>query len=225
MSIKRLAFYVTLSALISTYLGSFTGTFYQVQTATVAVIELAWIPTQDVVDCVSAYDYLVEHSNKTSETNTEEETDMVRKYYSVLQAVLAVADIEKMYIPPQADMQEGVYGNQILLEQQMVEALNVSSNSTLLDMGCGRGRVSHHVSQLTGGKVHGFNIDERQIVHANLYAAKTGMANRLSFKVGDFQKRFLYQDNTFDGSYDMQAIWVSRRNAISILHHEKFTVH
>jgi len=74
-------------------------------------------------------------------------------------------------------------------------------------MGCGRGRVAHHVARLTGGNVSGFNIDQRQIDHAIQYAAATNMSERLAFRVDDFHQPFPYPNNTFDGSYDMQAIW------------------
>ena len=180
---------------------------YRLRTATASVLELLRIPSKDVEECIEAYEYLAENSSSTSETDTEEETAMVRKYYSVAQAVLAVADIEKMYIPPQVDPSKGVYGNQILLEKEMVRALCVTCSSKILDIGCGRGRVAHHVASLTGAHVSGFNIDERQVEHANEHALATGDQDRLSFKVGNFQKRFPYEDDQFDASYDMQAIW------------------
>jgi len=182
-------------------------TFYQIKTAYRSLNELANIPKGDIKKCLESYEYLQNHSSKTWITNTDEETEHVRNYYLVVQAVLAIADIEKMYIPPQENIRDGVYENQIILEKYMVEVLNIDKNSYVLDMGCGRGRVAHHVARLSGGNVSGFNIDERQINHAIEYSIETEMDNQLDFRVGNFQKPFPYENLTFDASYDMQAIW------------------
>ena len=64
---------------------------------------------EDVKACVDAYTYL---QNGTSDlagagSDSEVETEHVRKYYRVLQPLLRIADIEKMYIPPQIDAKQG----------------------------------------------------------------------------------------------------------------------
>ena len=68
-----------------------------------------------------------------------------------------------MYIPPQLDAKQGLFGNQILHERQVIARLNVSSSSHILDIGCGAGRIAHHAATITGGQVSGFNIDEEQV--------------------------------------------------------------
>lgn len=196
-----------LGALVAVLWRKYSVYCYRLLTALKAVWELLKIPSHEVSGCVEAYEYLARNSSNTSRTNTQEETEMVRRYYSVVQTVLAVADIEKMYIPPQLDRREGVYGNQLRLERDMASVLRLTEKSKVLDIGCGRGRVAHHVASIAGCEVHGFNIDSRQVQHAKRFALDSGMAGRLHFKVGDFQKPFPYIGGTFDASYDMQAIF------------------
>jgi len=157
---------------------------------------------------VKAYQFFQAKSD-FSDRDQDMETEHVRSYYTVVNEVLAIADIEKMYIPPQVDPKKGLYENQILWERMVTDSMKLVSGpqSHVLDIGCGRGRISHHVASITGGAVSGFNIDSNQIENAKEYAQKTGYSNRLDFKVGDHHKRFDYSDNTFDGAYSYQAIW------------------
>merc|ERR1719277_352067 len=111
-----------------------------------------------------------------------------------------------MYLPPQLDAKEGVFGNQLLTERNVVESLHLEKNSTVLEIGCGRGRIAHHVARLSDAKVCGINLDGTQIQEAKDYAEKTGFSDRLEFKVGNSQKRFEYADGTFDGIYTIQGL-------------------
>ena len=76
------------------------------------------------------------------------ETKAVAAYYKVLNNMLSVFDLEKLYIPPQLNESEGLYGNQLLCEQAVLKELNLNPPETshLLDMGCGRGRVAHYLA-------------------------------------------------------------------------------
>ena len=166
------------------------------------------LPQSDIDNCVKAYQFFQEKSDFT-ERDQDAETEHVRSYYTVVNEVLAVADIEKMYIPPQIDPKKGLYDNQLLWEEIVADSLELKQpkESQLLDIGCGRGRIAHHLATYTGGSVSGFNIDSNQIENAINYAAKTGMQSRLDFKVGDHHKTFDYENNSFDGAYSFQALW------------------
>ena len=98
----------------------------------------------------------------------------------------------------------------MIWEKRVFDTLALGENENdahLLDIGCGRGRISHHAATHTGARVSGFNIDARQIDNAKAYANATGMGARLDFKVGDHHKPFQYGDAEFDGAYSFQAIW------------------
>jgi sterol 24-C-methyltransferase len=97
----------------------------------------------------------------------------------------------------------------LLCEQALLTELNLSNpdSSHLLDMGCGRGRISHYFASLTGGQVSGYNIDPNQIENADDWAKETNMSDRLHFKVGDHHKPLEYDSESFDGCFSFQAVW------------------
>ena len=163
-----------------------TASWYRLTTATQSIKNLLSLPQEDIDACIVAYQYL---QNGTRNTDTDETTRHVRAYYKVLQEVLAVADIEKMYIPPQLNSKLGLFGNQLLIEQRIAESLHIGPGKRALDMGCGRGRVAHHIAKLTGAHVSGYNIDPRQIDNAIDFASEEGMSDQLSFQEGDHHAR------------------------------------
>jgi sterol 24-C-methyltransferase len=107
------------------------------------------------------------------------------------------------------DEAQGLYGNQLLIEQAVLEKMNLENpeKSHLLDMGCGRGRVSYHMATLTGGQVSGYNIDSNQIESAIDWANECGMNDRLHFKVGNHHDPLEYESDTFDACYSFGAVW------------------
>jgi sterol 24-C-methyltransferase len=123
--------------------------------------------------------------------------------------MLSIFDLEKLYIPPQLDESQGLYGNQLLVEEAVLKELDLKDpkGSHLLDMGCGRGRVSYHFATLTGGQVSGYNIDPNQIESAIDWAAECRMSDRLHFKVGNHHEPLEYESGTFDGCFSFQAVW------------------
>jgi sterol 24-C-methyltransferase len=179
---------------------------YQLQTSYSSLKGLLRLSKEDVDKCVAAHQFLMRHGGGGT-GDTKKETEHVRNLYAVLHQLLAVLDIEKLYIPPMLDENLGLFGNQLLLEQQLAREINVSKGGRVLDIGCGRGRVAHHISTITEAHVSGFNIDHLQVENAKEYAAATGMASQLDFKVGDHHERFLYDDESFDGAYSIQAVW------------------
>jgi ubiquinone/menaquinone biosynthesis C-methylase UbiE len=169
---------------------------------------LATLPEEDKQACVDAYKFF-QRMQAGEETSTEDETRAVADYYRVLNNMLSVFDLEKLYIPPQLDDSQGLYGNQLLCEQAVLKelALEKPDKSHLLDMGCGRGRISHYLATLTGGQVSGYNIDPNQIENAIDWAAETGMSDRLHFKVGNHHEPLEYESEFFDGCFSFQAVW------------------
>ena len=133
-------------------------------------------------------------------TETADETKAVADYYKVLNNMLSVFDLEKLYIPPQLDESQGLSGNQLLVEQAVLKELDLKDpeGSHLLDMGCGRERISYHFATLTGGRVSGYNIDANQIESAIDWAAECRMSDRLHFKVGNHHEPLEYESGTFD---------------------------
>ena len=129
--------------------------WYRIQTAFVGLKRLVLLPREQKLACIEAYKFLQRiQDNTVSETKTKEETIAVTNYYNVLNEVLSIADIEKMYIPPLLNENEGLYANQLLCEKAVFEQLDLDSttmhNSHLLDCGCGRGRIAHLFATFSG---------------------------------------------------------------------------
>jgi len=186
-------------------------TWYQISTSAVGIYDLLNLPAAEGAAAATAYEYMIDMSNVANTSVTDVETEHVRAYYNVINRMLAVADIEKLYIPPQLDAKKGLYQNQFLVEKQVFDMLGakmpIGADSNLLDMGCGRGRISQHAARASGAKVQGYNIDDSQVQNAIEYAEATGMSERLDFRVGDHHKPLPYPDASFDGAFSFQAVW------------------
>ncbi|MDP6932995.1 MAG: class I SAM-dependent methyltransferase [Myxococcota bacterium] len=182
--------------------------WYRLRTAFQGLSRLAALPAEDKQACIDAYRFF-QRMQDGEETKTEDETAAVAAYYKVLNNLLSVFDLEKLYIPPQLDDSLGLYGNQLLCEQAVLEELNLQDppRSHLLDMGCGRGRISYHYASLTGGQVSGYNIDPNQVESARDWAAQCQMTERLHFEVGNHHEPLAYASGTFDGCFSFQAVW------------------
>ena len=182
--------------------------WYRTKTAFIGLKRLATLPEEDKQACIDAYKFF-QRMQAGEKTETADETKAVADYYKVLNNMLSVFDLEKLYIPPQLDDSEGLYANQLLCEQAVLKELNLEDPdaASLLDMGCGRGRISHYFATLTGGQVFGYNIDPNQIENAIDWAAECEMSDRLHFKVGDHHKPLDYESATFDGCFSFQAVW------------------
>jgi sterol 24-C-methyltransferase len=182
--------------------------WYRIKTSFIGIKRLITLSKEDKQACIDAYKFFQSMQNG-AKTKTEDETKAVAAYYKVLNNMLSVFDLEKLYIPPQLDDSLGLYGNQLLCEQALLAELNLSNPdaSHLLDMGCGRGRISHYFASLTGGQVSGYNIDPNQIENADDWAKETNMSDRLHFKVGDHHKPLEYDSESFDGCFSFQAVW------------------
>ena len=182
--------------------------WYRIKTSFVGLKRLATLSAEDKQGCIDAYKFF-QRMQAGEETKTKDETQAVAAYYKVLNNMLSVFDLEKLYIPPQFNDCKGLYDNQLICEQALLQELNIrdSKSSHLLDMGCGRGRIAHYLATLSGGKVSGYNIDPNQIENAVDWAVETKMSDRLEFKVGDHHEPLDYNSESFDGCYSVQAVW------------------
>ena len=182
--------------------------WYRIKTSLIGIKRLITLSDEDKQGCIDAYEFF-QRMQDGEETKTEDETRAVAAYYKVLNNMLSVFDLEKLYIPPQLDESEGLYGNQLLCEQAVLKELNLQDPkaSHLLDMGCGRGRIAHHFATMTGGQVSGYNIDPNQIENAIDWAAECKMSDRLHFKVGNHHEPLEYESCFFDGCFSIQAVW------------------
>ncbi|KAI1261801.1 S-adenosyl-L-methionine-dependent methyltransferase [Xylariaceae sp. FL1019] len=130
----------------------------------------------------------------------------LESYYSVLNHLCSLGDVEKMYIPPLMNEKASVRDNQLLTEEAIARDIGLTRDMKVLDLGCGRGRVAAHMTSFSNGaKVTGLNIDANQVVQAREFNRKRGFHN--DFLVHDQNDLPLpFSDQHFDAFYEIQAL-------------------
>ncbi len=132
-------------------------------------------------------------------------------YYSVLNHLCAIGQVEKMYIPPTMDLSKSLSENQNLFEQKMCKDLGIGKGNKVLDIGCGRGRIASDVSSLTKANVTGMNIDADQLESAQKYVLGHGLSRRCKFKLADLNELPLpFPNHTFDAVYEVGVFTYSK---------------
>jgi len=179
---------------------------YQIHQAYGAFMSLYDIPISELDAFVESFkvferDQLDFYENRTADFQ------MIKDYYRVLNRLCSLGNVEKMYIPPVMDPSVGVFENQLLYEHGFADELATGAGKKLLELGCGRGRISHTVASRTGSHVTAFNIDPTQLAIARKYATETGLLGKqLDFVEQNMNDKFPWDDNTFDGFYQVQAM-------------------
>jgi len=134
----------------------------------------------------------------------------VADWYSVVNLLCSIGQIEKMYIPPRLEAGRSVHHNQILYERMLAEDLRVGPGDTVLELGCGRGRVAYHVHSLTGAGLLGFNVDESQVESAADFARQRRVDGACRFQVRDLNDvPYPLQDGSVAAVYEIGAICYS----------------
>lgn len=132
-------------------------------------------------------------------------------YYSVLNYLCAIAQVEKMYIPPTLDLSVNLMNNQILFEKRFSQLLNMKPNDKVFELGCGKGRVAAHLATASGAHIIGINIDSTQLDDANNFIKKNKLSRQCKFMKGDLNDLpFEFPDNYFNSIYEIQALTYSR---------------
>ena len=130
-------------------------------------------------------------------------------WYSVLNYLCALGQVEKMYIPPAVDPTKNILTNQVLFERMLAQDLGLKKGDRALDIGCGRGRIAGHIASVSGAHVTGINIDETQLKSAEKYAREKGLP--CEYKNGDVNSLpFPFPDGSFDGVYHVQVFSLSK---------------
>ena len=141
--------------------------WYRLSTSLKALKAIYTLPEKHVTEFLDSYKLF----EQEQVTGKNQEAESTINYYKVLNHLCAVGEVEKMYIPPVMDAKLGIFQNQLLWEEQGVsEKLGIGPGSKVLDVGCGRGRVAHHIASYSGGHVTGLNIDATQLQMAREHA-------------------------------------------------------
>jgi len=132
-------------------------------------------------------------------------------WYSVINHLCALGDVEKMYIPPTMNPSASITKNQKLFEKKLSKDLGIKKGDKVLDIGCGRGSIGLHIVSLTGAKLWGINIDGDQLKSAKLYASMKGLSDFCTFQLGDMNELPLpFESNSLNAVYQIQAFSISK---------------
>jgi sterol 24-C-methyltransferase len=191
---------------------------YRISTVLKSLKTLYTLPQEKIdafLGSYNIYDHDWENENQLVEKMGANYYQEVKKklidYYSVLNHLCAIGQVEKMYIPPAMDLSKSIIANQFLYEKKMCHDLGIKKGDQVLDIGCGRGRVAQHVASHTGANVLGINIDLDQLESAKKFAKGRGLENQCQFKMADLNDLPLpFSDNTFDGIYQIQVFSLSK---------------
>jgi sterol 24-C-methyltransferase len=186
---------------------------YRTSTALKAFKELYLLPQEKVDAFLNSYD-IYDHDwvneeqliEKMGENYYAEVQRKLVDYYSVLNYLCAIGQVEKMYIPPAIDLSANLLVNQDLFEQRMAKDLKLQPGQKALDIGCGRGRIANHIARLTGAQIIGMNIDDSQLESARRFSRAKGMSEQCIFQKGDLNDiPFSFEDASFDAIYHVQV--------------------
>lgn len=192
--------------------------FYRVSTILRSIKTLYTLSPDKVKSFVDSYDvyhYDWQNEEELIAAFGQDYYAQVKKriidYYSVLNHLCAIGQVEKMYIPAAMDLSKSLGENQKLFEQKMCRDLGVGKGSKVLDIGCGRGRIASHVATYTDANVTGMNIDATQLESAHQFVLGKGLSDRCQFKMADLNDLPLpFPDNSFDAVYEVGVFTYSK---------------
>jgi sterol 24-C-methyltransferase len=175
---------------------------YRIKIASKAFYTI-WTMPPDMVD-----EFMGSYKMYEKETIGEGEGHYIAAWYAVLNQFCTLGEVERMYIPPLLEPAASLSRNQDLMEERMARDLAVPSGGKVLELGCGRGRIAAHTATVFKSDVHvtGINVDKTQVAEAREHAQYLNLSHRLHFQVHDYNTRFPFDDNTFDGVYEVGAI-------------------
>jgi len=201
---KACSFFVVVLACALGYIGIHReDAWYRFTTTLTAVYEIAQMPEEKLKRFLLSYAMF----EKDQFVGDPGEIELLTDYYSVLNHLCAIGNFEKMYLPPLYDLDKDVYENQKIYEKKMADYLQIGPGSKVADLGCGRGRIAHHVASYTGAHVTGVNVDKEQIRKATEYAKATNLwGKNLDFKISNYNDPLPFENNSLDALYYVQVL-------------------
>ena len=76
---------------------------------------------------------------------------------------------------------------QIAKMNHIAAKLALGPDTRVLDIGCGWGGLAIHLHKLTGARIHGISLSTEQIGYARAWAAREGVADKVTFDLTDYR--------------------------------------
>jgi cyclopropane fatty-acyl-phospholipid synthase-like methyltransferase len=84
--------------------------------------------------------------------------------------------------------------------------LELTGNSSVLEIGCGSGAYALHLAQTTGCSITGLDINALGIHNANQLASRRGLSPQAQFEVCDVSKPLPFANETFDAIFSNDVL-------------------
>jgi cyclopropane-fatty-acyl-phospholipid synthase len=136
-----------------------------------------------IVDyCIKFKHFLNENTKKKSKKNIEYHYDLGNKFYEhwLDQSMTYSSAI----FSPNND---NLYNAQINKYNQIAKPMNLSENSTLLEIGCGGGGFSTYIAKNYKSKVKAITISKEQYEYASQRVSKEGLNEKISIEMRDYR--------------------------------------
>lgn len=117
------------------------------------------------------------------------------------------ADFHFGYWPdPEADKPDGSLAAAALrMTMQVMDRLDISAGSRVLDVGCGKGAAAVGLARLLDVHVRGISVSGEEIRLANARAADEGVADRVRVQYGDATSP-AFASATFDAAWAVESL-------------------
>ncbi|MFY1679637.1 SAM-dependent methyltransferase [Streptomyces sp. WMMC905] len=79
-------------------------------------------------------------------------------------------------------------------------------DARLLDVGCGTGVPAVRIATTHRSRVTGIDASERQVAEASARARRSGVGDRISFRLADAGERLPFDDGHFDGAWAIESL-------------------
>ena len=89
---------------------------------------------------------------------------------------------------------------------QIPRLLELTGNSSVLEIGCGSGVYALHLAQTTGCSITGLDINALGIQNANQLALHRGLRQQAHFELCDVSKPLTFADETFDAIFSNDVL-------------------